>query len=93
MGVTQAPSDENGGTHQVNRQQGVGTVRKFTLCFRQAPLTSQAGTGLLHDFAQRLGVARLLEEELPVTVRERGDGEGQASGGLLYNLGLGGGRK
>jgi Transposase DDE domain group 1 len=53
-------------------------------------LSSHAGTVLLHDFAQRLGVARLLDEELQVKVRERGYGEGQAISGLIYNLILGG---
>jgi len=65
-------------------------VGKFNICFRQEQLTSHAGTVLLHDFAQRLGVAGVLDEELQVKVRERGYGEGQAIGGLIYNLVLGG---
>jgi len=79
-----------GGTSEVNRKKVVGKVGKFNICFRKERLTSHAGTVLLHDFAQRLGVARLLEEELQVKVRERGYGEGQAIGGLIYNLVLGG---
>ena len=90
MVVTQAPSYVNGGTYQVNRQKVVGKVGKFNICFRKEQLSSQAATVLLHDFAQRLGVARLLEEELKVKVRQRGYGEGQAIGGLVYNLILGG---
>jgi hypothetical protein len=74
----------------VNTQKVVGKVGKFNICFRKEPLTSHAGTVLLHDFAQRLGVARLLDEELRVKTRERGYGEGQAIGGLIYNLVLGG---
>jgi hypothetical protein len=74
----------------VNTQKVVGKVGKFNLCFRKEQLTSHAGTVLLHDFAQRLGVERLLEEELSVKTRERGYGEGQAIGGLVYNLILGG---
>ena len=74
----------------MNTQKVVGKVGKFNICFRQEQLTSHAGTVLLHDFAQRLGVARLLDEELRVKVRERGYGEGQAIGGLVYNLILGG---
>jgi len=74
----------------VNTQKVVGKVGKFNICFRKEQLTSHAGTVLLHDFAQRLGVARLLDEELRVKVRERGYGEGQAIGGLVYNLILGG---
>jgi len=74
----------------VNRQKVVGKVGKFNICFRQEQLTSHAGTVLLHDFAQRLGVAGVLDEELQVKVRERGYGEGQAIGGLIYNLVLGG---
>ena len=74
----------------MNRKKVVGKVGKFNLCLRKEHLTSHAGTVLLHDFAQRLGVAQLLEEELQVKVRERGYGEGQAMGGLIYNLVLGG---
>jgi hypothetical protein len=65
-------------------------VGKFNICFRPERLTSQAGVVLLHDFAQRLGVARLLDDELRVKARERGYGEGEAVGGLLYNTILGG---
>ena len=74
----------------MNRQKVVGKVGKFNICFRQEQLTSHAGTVLLHDFAQRLGVAGVLDDELQVKVRERGYGEGQAIGGLIYNLVLGG---
>ena len=69
----------------MNTQKVVGKVGKFNICFRQEQLTSHAGTVLLHDFAQRLGVARLLDEELRVKTRERGYGEGQAIEGLIYN--------
>jgi hypothetical protein len=74
----------------VNRQKVVGKVGKFNLCFRKEQLPSHAGAVLLRDFARRLGVERVLAEELQVKVRERGYGEGQASGGLVYNLILGG---
>ena len=90
MVVTQAPFRSEGGTQQVNTQKVVGKVGKFNIGFRKEQLTSHAGTVLLHDFAQRLGVERLLEEELSVKTRERGYGEGQAIGGLVYNLILGG---
>jgi DDE family transposase len=74
----------------VNRAKVVGKVGKFNLGFRQEQLTSHAGTVLLHDFAQRLGVEQGLEEELQVKTRERGYSEGQAISGLVYNLILGG---
>jgi hypothetical protein len=74
----------------VNRQKVVGKVGKFNICFRPERLTSHAGVVLLHDFAQRLGVEGVLEEELRVKTRERGYGEGQAIGSLVYNLVLGG---
>jgi hypothetical protein len=74
----------------VNRHKVVGKVGKFNICFRPEGLTSHAGVVLLHDFAQRLGVERLLEEELRVKTRERGYGEGPAIGSLVYNLVLGG---
>jgi hypothetical protein len=65
-------------------------VGKFNICFRQEQLTSHAGTVLLQDFAQRLGVEQVLDEELQVKERERGYSEGQAIKGLIYNLILGG---
>jgi hypothetical protein len=74
----------------VNRHKVVGKVGKFNICFRPERLTSHAGVVLLHDFAQRLGVEGLLEEELRVKTRERGYGEGPAIGSLVYNLVLGG---
>lgn len=71
-------------------QKVVGKVGKFNICFRQERLTSHAGVALLHDFAQRLGVAQVLDEELRVKTRERGYSEGQAIGSLVYNTVLGG---
>jgi hypothetical protein len=90
MAVAYAPFSSEGGTQQVNRQKVVGKVGKFNIGFRQEQLTSHAGTVLLQDFAQRLGVEQVLEEELQVKVRERGYSEGQAIKGLVYNLILGG---
>jgi hypothetical protein len=91
MVVAYAPFQSEGGTQQVNRAQVVGKVGKFNIGFRQEQLTSHAGTVLLQDFAQRLGVERVLAEELHVKTRERGYSEGQAIRGLVYNLILGGG--
>jgi hypothetical protein len=74
----------------VNRQKVVGKVGKFNICFRPEQLTSHAGTVLLHDFVQRLGMEKLLDEELHVKTRERGYGESEAIKGLVYNMILGG---
>src|SRR4029434_2792450 len=90
MVVAYSPFPWEGGTQQVNKPKVVGKVGKFNICFRQEQLTSHAGTVLLQDFAQRLGVERVLDEELRVKVRERGYSEGQAIRGLIYNLILGG---
>jgi hypothetical protein len=90
MAVADTPFPSEGGTQQVNKQKGVGKVGKFNIGFRKEQLTSHAGTVLLPDFAQRLGVEQVLDEELRVKVRERGYSEGQAIGGLVYTLILGG---
>jgi hypothetical protein len=90
MAVAYTPFHLEGGTQQVNRQKVVGKVGKFNIGFRKEQLTSHAGTVLLQDFAHRLGVERVLDEELQVKVRERGYSEGQAISGLVYNLILGG---
>jgi len=65
-------------------------VGKFNICFRPEQLTSHAGTVLLHDFVKRLGMEKLLDEELHVKTRERGYGESEAIKGLVYNMILGG---
>jgi len=74
----------------VNSPKVAGKVGKFNICFRSEQLTSHAGVVLLHEFAQRLGLEGLLEEELRVKTRERGYGEGQAISSLVYNMVLGG---
>jgi hypothetical protein len=74
----------------VNRKKGVGKVGKFNICFRPERLTSHAGVVLLQDFAQRLGVAQVLDEELRVKTRERGYPESEAVGSLVSNTLLGG---
>src|SRR5919106_4633564 len=68
----------------------MGKVGKFNICFRPERLTSHAGVVLLQDFAQRLGVAEVLDEELQVKTRERGYPESAAVNSLLYNTILGG---
>jgi hypothetical protein len=65
-------------------------VGKFNIGFRAEQLTSHAGTVLLHDFAQRLGVAELVDAELQVKSRARGYAESEALKGLVYNMILGG---
>ena len=90
MAVAYTPFEREGGTQQVNKQKISGKVGKFNICFRPEHLTSHAGTVLLQDFAQRLGIERVLDEELQVKARERGYSEGQAIRGLVYNLILGG---
>jgi hypothetical protein len=90
MAVAYTPFQGEGGTQQVNGAKVVGKVGKFNIGFRQEQLTSHAGTVLVQDFAERLGVERVLDEELRVKVRERGYSEGEAIKGLVYNLILGG---
>lgn len=74
----------------MNSQKVVGKVGKFNICFRPEQLTNHAGTVLLHDFAERLGIEEVLDEELHVKTRARGYEESEAVGGLIYNLILGG---
>jgi hypothetical protein len=74
----------------VNSHKVMGKVGKFNIGFRPERLTSHAGVVLLQDFAQRLGVAPVLDEELRVKRRERGYPESEAVGSLIYNTILGG---
>ena len=89
-GVRQSPILPKGGTQQVNAHSVVGKVGKFNVCFREEQLTSHAGVVMIKELADRLGVEQLLTEELRVKTRARGYSEGQAIGGLVYNLLLGG---
>jgi hypothetical protein len=74
----------------VNTSKVVGKVGKFNIGFRPEQLTSHAGSVLLQDFAQRLGVDAVLDEELQVKTRERGYEESAAISALVYNVILGG---
>jgi Transposase DDE domain group 1 len=74
----------------VNGERVVGKVGEFNIGFRAEQLTSHAGTVLLHDFAQRLGLAELVDAELQVKSRARGYEESEALKGLVYNMILGG---
>jgi hypothetical protein len=88
--VNKTPSSPQGGTQQVNSGSVIGRVGKFNVCFRDEQLTSHAGIVLVDELAQQLGVEQIVDEELQVKQRERGYSEGQAIGGLVYNLLLGG---
>lgn len=56
----------------MNSAKRVGKVGKFNIGFRPEQLPSHAGTVLPRDFAQRLGAAEVLEEELHGRTRARG---------------------
>lgn len=88
--MSKSPISLEGGTQQVNAESVLGKVGKFKVCFREEQLTSHAGVVLVHELARHLGVEQIVDEELHVKQRERGYREGQAIGGLVYNLLLGG---
>jgi Transposase DDE domain group 1 len=90
MGVARQPFQRQGGTHKVSEQSIVGKVGKYNVCFREVTLSSHAGLALLDEFAQQLGVAQVLDEELHVKRRERGYREGDAVLSLSHNLIIGG---
>jgi hypothetical protein len=50
----------------------VGKAAQFNICFRAISLTAHAGIVLLCDFAERLGIAELLDPHALVNLRERG---------------------
>jgi len=74
----------------VSEQSIVGKAGEFNICFRDVTLSNHAGLVLLRDFADRLGVAELLDEELHVKQRERGHQESEAVLSLSHNLIAGG---
>src|SRR3990172_4395080 len=90
MGFARTPFQQPGGTQQVSKDSIVGKVGKFNLCFEEVRLSSHAGMVLLHEFAEKLGVTDILDEELKVKRRERGYRESEAVMGLVNNLIVGG---
>ena len=74
----------------MSEQSIVGKAGEFNICFRDVTLSNHAGLVLLRDFADRLGVAELLDQELHVKQRERGHRESEAVLSLSHNLIAGG---
>ena len=68
----------------------VGKIGKFNVCFEDVRLSSHAGLVLVQAFAEKLGVAAVLDEEVHVKQRARGYGESAAILGLVHNLVVGG---
>ena len=68
----------------------VGRIGKFNVCFRSDCLSSHAGLVLSKEFADRLKVNQLINEELEVKQRRRGYSEAEAVMALVYNLIAGG---
>jgi DDE family transposase len=68
----------------------VGKVGKFNLSFRHTTLSSHAGMVLVKEFADALGVAQIINDELGVKARQRGYTEAEAVMGLVYNVVAGG---
>lgn len=68
----------------------LGKAGKFNICVRDITLSSHAGVVLLQTFADQLGVAAVLDEEVHIKQRERGYPEGAAVMSLATNLILGG---
>ena len=90
MGFAKTLSLSFGGTQQVSTCTVIGRVGKFNVSFRQTTLSSHAGMVLVKEFADSLGVAQLLNNELHVKTRARGYSEAEAVLGLVYNLVAGG---
>src|SRR5712692_7473441 len=90
MGFARTPFQQPGGTQQVSTGSIVGKVGKFNICFEDVSLSSHAGMVLLHEFAEKLGVNELLDEELKVKRRKRGYRESESIMGLVNNLIVGG---
>jgi len=74
----------------VSKDSIVGKVGKFNICFEEVRLSSHAGMVLLHEFAEKLGVTDILDDELKVKQRERGYSESALVMGLVNNLVVGG---
>jgi hypothetical protein len=67
-----------------------GRAGKFNICFREDILSSHSGLLLVKEYAEKLGVSEILDEELKVKSRERGFSESASIMALVYNLIAGG---
>jgi len=74
----------------VNTDNLIGRVGKFNVISREDCFTSHAGMLLVKGFADELGVADILNQELKVKQRHRGYSEAEAVLGLVYNTVIGG---
>jgi DDE family transposase len=74
----------------VNTANLIGRVGNFNVISREDCFTSHAGMLLVKEFADHLGVADLLNQELKVKQRHRGYSEAEAVLGLVYNTVIGG---
>jgi hypothetical protein len=74
----------------VNKGKVIGKAGKFNISFREDVLSSQAGMVLIREFSERLGIEKIIDEELKVKERERGYREGESVMGLVYNMIVGG---
>ena len=74
----------------MSRASIVGKVGKFNVCFEEVHLSSHAGLVLVQAFAEKLGVAQVLDEDVRVKQRARGYPESAAIMSLVHNTVVGG---
>ena len=74
----------------MNTKTLIGKASNFNICFRTITLSSHSGAVLIKDFADRLGLADLIDSHLNVKERDRGYCDSQFILGLVWNLILGG---
>jgi hypothetical protein len=68
----------------------IGRAGKFNISFREEELSSHSGLVLVKEFAERLRVREILDEELKVKSRERGYSESASIMAMVYNIIAGG---
>ena len=74
----------------MSRGNAIGRVGKFNISTRREVFSNRSGMVLIKEFADQLGVASIINEELKVKKRQRGYTEAEAVMGLVYNLMAGG---
>lgn len=74
----------------MNRVKVAGRAGKFNICFRDTVLSSHAGLVLVKEFAEQIGISKIVDEELEVKSRERGYPESESVMSLVYSLIVGG---
>lgn len=74
----------------MNNIKELGKVGNYNVVCKEINLSSHSGMILIKEFAQNLGIAQLIDNEIQVKKRERGYSESESILAIVWNLIMGG---